>query len=378
MDEQLKRIYYDISNPASFGSPRKLYNAAKRKLPDISLADVKRWLSAQVCYTLHKPAIRKFKRAKVIACRIDEYWMADLTDMSNEAKYNDGYRYLLCVIDVLSKFAWVKPIKNKSSQSVLKAFKEILSQTLQRIPEKLQTDKGKEFNNPAFRNYLKSKGIRYFTSENEDIKCSVVERFIRTLKTKLFKYFTAYGTKRYLHILDDAVAAYNNTHHRTIKMKPSEVNVFNEKVAFQNLTDGCSTMKEYLIREMQNNPQQHSAVRLEPNANVRISKHAGPFKRGFLTNWTDEVFRVRHSFPDKPIPVHEIKDESDEPIKGRFYPQELQKIEISDKSLFRIEKILRKRKRGTIVEVFVKWLGYPERYNSWIPATDVIQMQEAI
>ena len=122
METLLKSIYYDPRHPASFGGAIALYRAAKAANPYVSLSDIKDWLSSQLTYTLHKPVRRKFLRNKILVTRCDEEWMADLTDFTNESRFNNGYKYVLCVIDVFSKFGWAVPLKNKTPATVVKAF----------------------------------------------------------------------------------------------------------------------------------------------------------------------------------------------------------------------------------------------------------------
>ena len=122
-------------------------------------------------------------------------WQADLVDMSSISKYNDGYKFLLTVIDVFSKVAWTVPLKNKSGQTLTEAFSTLFQQ---RKPAHLQTDKGTEFLNNNVQRLIKEYSINFYTSENEDVKASVVERFNCTLKTKMWKYLTHNNTMRYI------------------------------------------------------------------------------------------------------------------------------------------------------------------------------------
>ena len=193
----LKKVYYDPSNVGSFGSVQNLYTEAKKEYLDLSLKDVKLWLSSQRTYTLHKVARRKFKRNKVIVTRKDEEWMCDLSDMNRLKNSNDGYNQMLTVIDCFSKYAWIIPIKDKRATTIKNAFEIIFKtqnetntdNTETRIPEKLHSDKGGEFNNAIIKKMCNDMGIRYFTSQNEETKASIVGRFNRTIKHKLFKYF---------------------------------------------------------------------------------------------------------------------------------------------------------------------------------------------
>ena len=170
----LEKTYHNPSNNAAFSSINKLYKAAKLRYLNVTFNVIKDWLSSQDTYTLHKDARRKFKRNKIIVHGIDEQWQVDLVDMNTLAKENKGYRYLLTCIDILSKFAWVVPLKSKMARNVIGGFEKNFK--MGRIPIKLQSDGGCEFNNTTFKQYMKKKGIHYFTTKNET-KCSIVEQF---------------------------------------------------------------------------------------------------------------------------------------------------------------------------------------------------------
>jgi len=158
--------------------------------------------------------------------------MIDLVDVSGLSSHNDGSIYLLTCIDVFSKWAWAVPVRRKTGRDVAEAFEKILADGNCNM---LQSDKGTEFLNSTFQAMLQRRGMKFYTSKNEDLKAAVVERFNRTLKTKMFCYFTHANTKRYLDVLDDLLHSYNSTHHRSIGMAPSEVNAHNEYVVRSRL-----------------------------------------------------------------------------------------------------------------------------------------------
>ena len=173
---------------------------------------------------MHKPSRRNFKRNKINAPEIDSLWKADLAFVQDLAKENDGVDYLLVVIDVFSKFFGVRPMKNKNACSLVQAFDSILSE--KRNPEKLRTDKGPEFIKESFQQYLKKQRIPFYTAMNEP-KAAVVERVKRTLKSKLYHYFTGANSLRYTDVLQDIVDSYNNTYHRSIGRAPAMVSSLN-------------------------------------------------------------------------------------------------------------------------------------------------------
>src|ERR1700712_4630359 len=133
MESVLKKIYYDASHPAGFSTAENLFKAAKEELPNLNINEVKDWLSGELTYTLHKPIRRKFKRNPIIVEQIDQQWEADLVDMqefdskirNRKKRLNSGYNYILTVIDVLSKYAWAVPLKDKRAISIVNAFNTI-------------------------------------------------------------------------------------------------------------------------------------------------------------------------------------------------------------------------------------------------------------
>lgn len=142
MDKLFASIYSNLHHPASFSNVSALYKAAKKRDRKVKLSDVKKWLAGQDTYTLHKNVRRRFPRNKVVVSSIDEEWALDLVEMKSLQEHNDGYKFLLTCIDILSKFAFVQIIKTKSANSVRDAFSEILTRANGRIPCRVWTDKG--------------------------------------------------------------------------------------------------------------------------------------------------------------------------------------------------------------------------------------------
>ena len=134
----LKTIYFSPSHPAAFGSINQLYLNAKKIIPEITKQQVYKWLHSQTAYTLHKPFKTKYKRRKTLARGLHNIWQADLADLKAISQENGNFKYLLCVEDVLSRFVWVRCLKNKSALEVLKGFKDIVKTTKLK-PQKLHT-----------------------------------------------------------------------------------------------------------------------------------------------------------------------------------------------------------------------------------------------
>jgi hypothetical protein len=181
IDKFLRKIYYEPEHAGSFALKRVVGK-------QVSTPDIEYWLQSQDTYTLHKPVRHNFKRRRIIVSDIDEQWEADLVDLSGISKYNKHFRYLLTVIDTLSKFAWAVPLKTKTGKEIVDAFTKIFSIS-KRKPQNLRTDKGGKFLNKIVQLFLKKENIHFFTSNNE-VKAAIVERFNRTLNTKMWEYFT--------------------------------------------------------------------------------------------------------------------------------------------------------------------------------------------
>ncbi len=218
----------------------------------------------------------------------------------------------------------------------------------------LQTDKGTEFLNGTFQKLLKDRQIRHYTTENDDIKASVVERFNRTLKGVMWRYLTRTSTGRYIDVLPQLVSSYNDTYHRSIKMAPSEVNAQNENVVRRRL---------YPLTDV--------AIKWRYNVGqtVRIKQTRRVFKKGYEPSWTEEIFTIAALHPSDP-PTYILKDLTDEIIKGKFYEQEIQPITKTDDTYI-VERVLKTRRRGKRVEYFVKWRNYPDKFNSWVDTITV-------
>ena len=281
----------------------------------------------------------------------NEIWAADLADMRAFAKDNKGINFLLLVIDTFNKYGWIIPLKDKTGETMVKAFKTIFEEG--RTPRKLWTDKGREFYNKDMGGLLKLNDIELYSTENEE-KSSIAERWIRTMKEKMFKYFTDNNTNRYIDVLPDLVEDYNNTVHSSTKLTPIEASKKkNELTVWRNL---------YPDRYKINNLTPKFSVGDE----VRITKKKKVFEKGYTTRWTEEIFTIKEIRETNPI-TYKLEDLQGEEIKGTFYEPELQKTE---QQVYRIEKIIKKEKGKSLV----KWKGYPDKFNSWVDNKDLINL----
>ena len=312
-------------------------------------------MSEELANELHKPIRRNFKKRRVISNHVDDIWAADLVDMQYYSRSNKGYKYILMIIDVFSKYGWAEPLKNKTGAEIVRAFTDIWNSG-QLPPKYLWTDKGKEFDNKLFRKLLEEKKVHMYWTENEE-KSSVVERWNRTIKSKMWKYFTKNRTGVYFDVLPDIIKKYNNTYHRSIKCTPTDAR------KPSNYQDVFNALYNYNNTSPLNPPP-----KFKIGDQVRISKLKKTFEKGYTANWTEEVFTIQKVQTTVPY-TYKLKDTKNETIQGTFYEPELQ---LAKQTTFRIEKVLNHRttKDGKR-EIYVKWLGYSTAFNQWIPETDI-------
>lgn len=354
----LSKLYYTPSNPACFSTVDSLWKATHETVPR---KEVQEWLEHQESYTLHRPSRKHIKRNRYYVDNIDNLWHTDLCDMRALNKYNDGYNYILTIIDTFSRYSWAVPLKTKTSREVSHAFSEIFKEG--RKPLKIESDRGREFSGKPFQTFLKENNVGFYFSNNPESKACFAERFNRTLKTLMWKYFTYKTTKRYIDVLPLLLKSYNNRIHTAIKMPPSKVNDSN---ILQVWTTLYGDRKKALY-----NPKPKFAV----GDTVRISKEKIKFEKGYEENWTNEVFKIIRVFNRNRI-VYAIEDMKGEEIEGTFYEQELTRVRVKESTLYKIDKIMDTRGKSRSKEVLVSWVGHPSKFNTWLKAIELKRLQK--
>ena len=363
LETDLKNNYILPGHPIAFSGLNNIYNFYKGKLSYERIKDI---LSGIENYTLHRefkkgqrnPSYSHFKRNQ---------WQMDLVDIQELAHANDNIRYLLTVIDTFTRFAWDRLLKDKRGATVLEAFKSIIASAGQ--PKSITCDRGTEFHNELFKTFCSNSKILLFTPDSS-VHAAYIERFNRTLQTLIYKYMTENETHRFIdkinpdgsliNVFSQLMHTYNNRKHRMIGTTPT-------------------------IAE--NNPESHLNIRLKLSEyyekikpkkrifnigdTVRISKSKGKFARGYKEQSKQEIFKIYEIKEKSKIPMYLLETyNGNEKIKGAFYDFELTKVK---DGVFRVEKVLRTRKRGNVLQHFVKWKGFDDSYNSWINASDVTQ-----
>lgn len=299
---------------------------------------------------LHRNARRNFQRRKTDMRGINDTLQADLVEMIPYAKQNRNMKYILTVINIFSKVAYARALKNKSATEVTKAMDSVLSSIGHPI-EHLNVDNGKEFYNAPMKKMLERRRIHMYSTFTTK-KAAIVERFNRSLKNRMWKEFSFRGSYKWIDILDSLVDDYNFTKHRTIKMRPVDVNTSNER---------------YLLKTVYRSPfpLRRPKNKFKKGDSVRISKYKHIFAKGYTPNWTTEIFKIKTVQSTNPV-TYLLVDHEGRDITGTVYAEELQSVKYPD--LFLVEKVL--RKKGD--KVFVKWLGFESRFNSWINEKDVL------
>lgn len=316
----------------------------------------------QMATEIHKRVAKKIPRRRVITTGKNDVWAIDLVDMGEWKDVNDGVPYMLNVIDAFSRYAWSVPLLDKSAKSVTQAFQIILDKNKQ-APKRVWADRGKEFYNKTFQALLNKYNIQLYSTYGE-FKASPVERFNRTLKTLMWKRFTEENTRRWIDMLDELIKQYNNRKHSTIKMTPLEAKQLDkdeERKLWMMLYKNKYGDSKY----------QKKQPKYKVGDWVRISRQKGIFEKGFYPNWSQEIYKidgVSHKYPF----VYFLVDYDGEKIEGSFYEEELQKTKVP--SVFLVEKVLKRRTYKGKKQLFVKWLGWSEKWNQWINEEDAVDV----
>jgi hypothetical protein len=314
---------------------------------------------------LHKPVAKVKHTLSYHAKEKDWTWNMDLVDMQEWKSENLGFGYILNCIDVHTRYAMSRPVKTKSAKDVLEAFKDIISVENRKPKHSIHCDQGKEFLNRFFHSWCEENNVTMYQTHTSQQKAVIVERFNRTLKTNMWKQFTRQDTHTWIHILPKLVENYNYTKHSKLKMTPFDAS----KEIYQNRIQQQVNPKPTDTSGFDRTP------RFKPNEKVRISRAKQTFEKGYTPKWSHEVFTVDGVFVPGTVkePIYyRVKDYNDELIEGAFYEPELAPVNprIADKYL--VERALKTRTINGKKEFFVKWVGYPEEFNSWITEENLV------
>jgi hypothetical protein len=310
---------------------------------------------------------RTFKRNKVVVAAIDEQWDVDLMDMSRLSKYNDGYAYVLVAIDIMSRYTWLRPLKNKTGKVVAEGFESIFEDG--RRPVRIRSDKGQEFKAKVVQNMFERVGIHHFVTQNEP-KANYAERVIKTIKSKIYRYFTFKQTYKYVDQLQNFADSYNGTKHRSIGMEPKQVDQDDETKIWWKMY--WPKVGKVIKKEAKQTKVAQKPFRFKLGSHVRMTHLRNPFTREYDQRWTGEIFKIAQRFLRGGLPIYRLEDMQGKEIQGSFYQPELQRVEIKEDAMWKVDKILKSRqRRGQDKEYLVKWLDWPSQFNSWVKASDI-------
>ena len=355
MEDTLKDVYYSLDSPACFAGAAAVFREAHRRDADITRKDVQEFLAKQRTYTLYRPAYRKFKRLKTVPSGLDSDWQADLAMMNRLQNENDGYLYFLTCIDVLSRKIYAEPVRNKSVPEMKRAFNAVFERAGTH-PLKICTDSGTEFCSRAMKQFFEGLDIVKLTAvTNELLHATMAERANRTIKDRLYKYFSENNTVRWVDALQRIVSAINSSVCRSTGMRPIDVN-------HNNSYD----LKVRLYGHHYEHQRRRRKPKFKEGDHVRLLKMKTPFVRG-LANYTDQIFTVADVFDDRDPVVYKIKNYFNRPVKGYFYERELVQVPAAADTTTRVERIIRWRnKRGGGREALVRWFGHEPEFDSWV------------
>ncbi|XP_071151810.1 uncharacterized protein [Mytilus edulis] len=377
LDEKLRNVYYNTANGGAYLSAEKIYQTLKTSrdgnVP--SVYKIRKWMEKIDDYNLQKPVKRRIKRVKIIVSEPYEQYDADLMDVSNIQKYNNKTRFLLVVIDIFTRFLWIYPLKNKFGKTVADAFEKIFKHG--KIPLKVSTDAGTEFKNKNLKRVFKKYDIYHHVYLNSDSsKASIAERVNLTFRRMMFRYFTKHRTYSYLNVIQNLVASYNATPHRSLNnTAPKDVNEKNKYDLWAYMyiktppkEKRIREKKETLKVQRKRGKQFHFKI----NDMVRLSHLKKPFQRAYQQQWTSEIFKIYRRFLIHGKIFYKVQDFLDKEVVGNFNYTELQRVKKEADALWFVEKVLKWRRRNGQREGYVKFQDWDKRFCQWIPERDIV------
>ena len=362
----LELTYNTPKFPGALSGRQKFYLGLKESGVDTSKKEVEDFLTTQDSYTLHYPARRKIKRNRVVVGGSSHLAQVDLLSMVSLSPFNDGYKYIICFVDVLSKFAYCEILKSKKAQDIISAFRKILNRAVKqnRLPYRVATDMGGEFMSAKWNKLMREYAIEHYTLGNTETKATNVEIFQKTLKRLIYKFLTASGSRRYVDKLQELMENYNRSYHRTIGTAPANVKK-------GGLLEQLVWRRQY---EKPKPPKPDGAFKFKVKDYVRLSHVAKPFDREYNQKYTREVFQVSSRKKRALLNLYRVSDLNKTEIHGFFYQSELQKISFDESGTFKVEKILRTKKVKGQKYYLVRWQDYGPSMDSWVSSDDMVDL----
>lgn len=284
----------------------KIYHEV-RSVPNFS-SKIDKFLKQNPTSSLHKNVRHYFPRRSVLAYYPYEIIMSDLIDFNLPGMpgANKNYRYIMVFVCVFSKMAWAEPLKRKDGLSSVTAIENVLKK-MKDLPANIVTDRGLEYYDRRVQELFRRNGIKHYSLRSKHKAC-IAERFIRTLKGRIFKYFWKNKTKNWIDVLQQLIENYNHTFHRSIKMAPIDVTLNNRAAVFRNLFPNANFK---------------STPRLRVGDQVRILRSKTIFDKGYTRNWSVELYRICEASSKNNIDYYKIEDQEGVRLSGSRYYWEL-------------------------------------------------------
>ena len=241
----------------------------------------------------------------------------------------------------------------------MEVFKNIFSKG--RKPQKIRTDHGGEFKNKTLKSFMDKENIKIFVTQNEG-KANFAETAINTIKLELYKLMSSKNTKQWVDVLQHVTKSYNNTIHNTIQRTPTSVTKENENLIW---SEQYSLLKQPIVKD----------YRIKVGQWVRLSHLRKTFTREYQEHWTRETFKVVKRQKRDGLPLYSLQDFAGEDVEGFFYEEELQPIILSKNHEYKIEKIIKTKGTGKNKQHLICWLGWNKKFDSWIKANTVKDIQ---
>lgn len=351
-EKRIHKYYFDLAQPSAFTSAQ----AVARKSGE-RVEDVRAYLSEFPSHTLFKKYAHRYPRRRTIGIAPGQTIQADLADFQALRSANDGFGYCLLAVDVYSRYFFAVPVRRKTGPDMLAAIKQLFEKVRKRyghLCTRFITDQGREFYNKECNALYKEHNIAHFSPRSE-IKAAMAERGIQTFKRRLYKYMNHANSERWTSAAEPIIKAINRSVNRSTGLAP-------ERVSSGDIDEFPQPVTE----------TRRKGAPLSVGDTVRISKARAVFDKGYLPSWSEEIFVVEKVRDTLRPPYVTLRDLDGEEIEGIFYYQEVQKVQVPH--LNKVERILdRKRVRGK-EHLLIRWSGRGPEFDSWIPATDIVNL----
>jgi hypothetical protein len=335
-----------------------------RGLKGQDLADAKRYLLDQPAYALTRPAPKGkgvYRRRRTMAGSIDDIWQADLADMNNLKEANRGYRFILTIVDVVSRYAFARPLKTKQGAEVSKAFESVFQES-GRQPHKIQTDQGKEFYNQQVKSLFDRRKIQHYSTADVETKAAMAERFNRTLKELLTRQIIVQENEQWLDDLPSVMAAYNRAEHSSLGTSP--LSFFNMKPEDREKLIDKRLYPHVCNNERQRKQNLRDDREFKAGDWVRIHVLKGTFAKGYMPKWSREEFQIKQKCFSAGRVYFKLVDRQGEDIEGSWLSDQLQHA--TQQGLKKlVDRVVKKDNRNR--RDLVSYFGLPAKFDEWVP-----------